>query len=127
MAAVQGPSDGRPPRDPALLIAFYTVASREDRRTTLTAAAILEVGVFLALFRWFHGGHVRSFVGLTGLVAAAGAIGMNVRHRRRTARIARRAGRAARARADQQGRLAAAAERARIARELHDVSRTTSR
>ena len=37
--------------DLALLIALYTVASREDRRTALTAAAILELGVILALFR----------------------------------------------------------------------------
>ena len=35
--------------DVALLIALYTVASREDRRTALTAAAILEIGVILAL------------------------------------------------------------------------------
>ncbi|MGO9497037.1 MAG: sensor histidine kinase, partial [Solirubrobacteraceae bacterium] len=121
IAFVQWASDVRVLGDLALLIAFYTVASREDRRTTLTAAAILEVGVFLALFRWFHGGHVRSFVGLTGLVAAAGALGMNVRHRRGLLEsLEERAARLELER-DQQGRLAAAAERARIARELHDV------
>jgi signal transduction histidine kinase len=121
IAFVQWTSDVRVLGDVALLIAFYTVASREDRRTTLTAAAILEVGVFLALSRWFHGGPVRSFVGLTGLVAAAGALGMNVRHRRRLLEsLEERAARLELER-DQQGRLAAAAERARIARELHDV------
>jgi signal transduction histidine kinase len=107
--------------DVALLVAFYTVASREDRRTTLTAAAILEVGVILALARWFHGSHIRSFIGLTGLVAAAGILGQNVRNRRQLLESLReRAARLEHER-DQQGRLAAAAERARIARELHDV------
>ena len=107
--------------DFALLIALYTVASREDRRTALTAAAILEFGVFLALARWFRGGHIHSFVGLTGLVAAAGALGLNIRHRRGLlASLEERAARLELER-DQQGKLAAAAERARIARELHDV------
>jgi signal transduction histidine kinase len=107
--------------DVALLIALYTVASREDRRTAVIAAGILEFGVFLALARWFHGAHIRSFVGLTGLVAAAGILGQNVRNRRRLLdSLKERAARLEFER-DQQGRLAAAAERARIARELHDV------
>ncbi len=107
--------------DVALLIALYTVASREDRRTTLTAAAILEIGVILALARWFHDAHIRSFIGLTGLVAAACALGMNVRGRRRLLEsLEERAARLELER-DQEGKLAAAAERARIARELHDV------
>jgi signal transduction histidine kinase len=107
--------------DLALLIALYTVASREDRRTALTAAAILELGVILALFKWFPDGHIRSFVGLTGLVAAAGILGQNIRNRRRLlASLEERAARLELER-DQQGKLAAAAERARIARELHDV------
>ncbi len=107
--------------DVALLIAFYTVASREDRRTALTAAAILQFGVILALAQWFHGSHIRSFVGLTGLVAAAGILGRNIRNRRQLLEsLHERAARLELER-DQQGRLAAAAERARIARELHDV------
>ncbi|HUA70246.1 MAG TPA: histidine kinase [Solirubrobacteraceae bacterium] len=107
--------------DFALLIALYTVASREDRRTALTAAAILEVGVILALARWFHDAHIRSFIGLTGLIAAACALGMNVRGRRLVLEsLEERAARLELER-DQQGKLAAAAERARIARELHDV------
>jgi signal transduction histidine kinase len=107
--------------DAALLVALYTVASREDPRTALTAAGVLEFGVLLALARWFHGEHIRTFVGLTGLVAAAGALGLNVRHRRRLlASFEERAARLEFER-DQEGKLAAAAERARIARELHDV------
>ena len=107
--------------DVALLIAMYTVASREEQRTVLAAAAILEIGVLLALARWFHDAHIRSFVGLTGLVAAATVLGRNVRNRRRLlASLEERANRLELER-DQQGKLAAAAERARIARELHDV------
>jgi len=107
--------------DVALLIAMYTVASREEQRTVLAAAAILELGVILALARWFHDAHIRSFVGLTGLVAAATVLGRNVRNRRRLlASLEERAKRLELER-DQQGKLAAAAERARIARELHDV------
>jgi signal transduction histidine kinase len=107
--------------DSALIVAHYTVASREDRRTALTAAAILELGVLMALARWFHAEHIRSFVGLSGLVAAAGALGLNVRHRRGLlASLQERAARLEHER-DQLAKLAAAAERARIARELHDV------
>jgi signal transduction histidine kinase len=107
--------------DVALLVALYTVASRESARTALAAAAVLELGVILALASWFHDAHVRSFVGLTGLVVAATVFGRNVRNRRTLlASLEERAARLERER-DQQGKLAAAAERARIARELHDV------
>jgi signal transduction histidine kinase len=107
--------------DFALLIALYTVASREDRRTAIAAAAILQVGVVLALVQWFPDAHIRSVIGLTGLVAAAGILGQNIRNRRRLLESLReRADRLEHER-DQQGKLAAAAERARIARELHDV------
>ncbi|MBV9804493.1 MAG: hypothetical protein JO130_14930 [Solirubrobacterales bacterium] len=121
LAFVQWLSGTRVLGDVALLIAFYTVASREDRRTALIAAGILQFGVILALARWFHGSHIRSFVGLTGLVAAAGILGRNIRNRRQLLEsLHERASRLELER-DQQGRLAAAAERARIARELHDV------
>ena len=107
--------------DFALLIALYTVASRAEERTVVAAAAIIELGVLLALGRWFHGAHVRSFVGLTGLVIAAAILGRNIHNRRQLLESLReRAARLEHER-DQQGRLAAAAERARIARELHDV------
>ena len=107
--------------DFALLIALYTVASREDRRTAITAAAILELGVILALVQWFPDGHVRSFVGLSGLVAAAGILGQNIRNRRQLLESLRERAARLEYERDQQGKLAAAAERARIARELHDV------
>ena len=61
------------------------------------------------------------FVGLSALAIAAGVLGTSVRHRR--ALLASLEDRAARLELerDQQGLLAAAAERARIAREMHDI------
>jgi len=47
--------------DVALLVAPYTVAISEERRTAVAAAA-LEFGVMLALTRWFHGAHMRTSV-----------------------------------------------------------------
>jgi signal transduction histidine kinase len=121
IAFVQWVADVRVLGDMALLVAMYTVASRESARTVVVAAGVLELGIVLALARWFHGTHIRSFVGLTGLGAAAAIFGRNVRTRRRLLEsLQERAARLERER-DQQGRLAAAAERARIARELHDV------
>jgi signal transduction histidine kinase len=55
------------------------------------------------------------------MATAAGVLGTNVRHRRELlASLHERATRLERER-DQQGRLSAAAERARIAREMHDI------
>jgi signal transduction histidine kinase len=106
--------------DAALLVALYGVAVSRPRLVGLAAAAVVEVGVLLADVRW--GGHgVRAFVSLSGLATAAYVLGTSTRTRRAlVASLHERAERLERER-DQQGRLAAAAERARIARELHDV------
>jgi signal transduction histidine kinase len=107
--------------DSALLVALYGVAVSQPRRVTLLAAAVLEVGVALAVLRWSSGDWLRSFVGLSGLAVAAAVTGTSIRTRRAlVASLHERAERLERER-DQQGQLAAAAERARIARELHDV------
>ncbi len=104
--------------DIALLIALYTVAAHESRGKALAAAAILEVGAVLAAS---SDGGVREFVGLSALSVAAGVLGTSVRHRR--ALLASLEDRAAQLEVerDQQGLIAAAAERARIAREMHDI------
>jgi len=106
----------------ALLIAFYTVASRENRRLTIAAAIVLEVGALLAAFRWGGPGHeLLLFVLLSGTVTASGVIGTNMRTRRAyLSALEERAARLELER-DQQAQLAAAAERARIARDMHDV------
>jgi signal transduction histidine kinase len=104
--------------DLALLVALYTVALHESRVRTAVAAAILELGAVLAAT---SDGGVREFIGLSALAAAAGVLGRSLRHRR--ALLATLEDRAARLELerDQQGQIAAAAERARIARELHDI------
>jgi signal transduction histidine kinase len=106
----------------ALLIAFYTVAVQEPRRRTLTAAVVLEVAL-LGLTVHLASNRVAPvlFVLLSGTAAAAGISGDNVRTRR--AYLASLEARAAalEVERDQQAQLAAATERARIARDMHDV------
>jgi signal transduction histidine kinase len=123
-AFVQWVANERIGADVALLVAFYTVAAREGRRKTVAAAAVLELGVVLASVRWVQGGYGNKLlvlVLLSGMVTAAGFIGANIRTRRAyLASIEDRNLRLELER-DQQAQLAAAAERARIAREMHDI------
>jgi signal transduction histidine kinase len=108
--------------DSALLVALYTVAATQPLRTTLVAAAVLEFGVVIAVARWAPHGHpLDAFVGLSGLCTAAAVLGVNVRHRQALLASLRERARRLEDERDQQGRLAAAAERARIAREMHDI------
>ncbi len=108
--------------DVALLVAFYTVAAREDLRRTAEAAVVLEVGIVLAIARWSPG-HlaVLFFVLLSGMASAAFFIGTTMRTRRAyLASVEDRATRLELER-DQQSQIIAAAERARIARDMHDI------
>ncbi len=120
-AAVQWAVTGPLFVDLALLVCFYTVAATSSRRRTLFAAAILEFGVFIAVARYGQGAYALVALLLTGLVVAAGVLGLNSQVRR--AYLAEVEARAARLEyeRDQQGRLAVAAERNRIAREMHDI------
>jgi signal transduction histidine kinase len=108
--------------DLTLLIYLYTVASRYPMRVAIVAAGVAEVGALLFAVRWPltrpWGG---TFLLLSGPVVAAAMLGVNVRHRRNALRaLTQRAAQAERER-DQQATIAAAAERTRIAREMHDV------
>jgi signal transduction histidine kinase len=113
--------DHRTANGVALLIAMYTVATMRPRRDALACAAVLEVAIIAATI-WLAGGswwYPAIFV--SGLVGAALGIGLYVATRRAyLAELHDRAERLERER-DQQGALAAAAERARIAREMHDI------
>jgi signal transduction histidine kinase len=106
---------------PALAIGLYTVGALRPRREALAAAGALEVGVIVAAIhsggsRWWALG-----ITLTAIVVAALVLGLYVGTRRvYLAELRDRADRLERER-DQQGALAAAAERARIAREMHDI------
>jgi signal transduction histidine kinase len=105
----------------ALLIALYTVATIRPRREALTCAAVFEL-VIVALTVWLAGSSWwYPAIFLSGLVGAALWLGLYSATRHAyLAELRDRAARLERER-DQQGALAAAAERARIAREMHDI------
>lgn len=106
--------------DIALLAAVYTVAAYRAQRAAVAGAVILEGGAILAAARWGESA-VATFAFLSGLVVAALVSGLYVRARRlHVANLVERAERLEFER-DQQALLAAAAERARISREMHDV------
>jgi signal transduction histidine kinase len=105
----------------AVLVALYTVAAQRPRRTALTCVVLLEAAAVVAALTpsrldwWF------ALLTLSGLVAAALGLGLFTATRRAyLAELRDRATRLERER-DQQGELAAAAERSRIAREIHDI------
>jgi signal transduction histidine kinase len=108
--------------DLGLLVALFAIALLRSRRTAVAAATVVELGAVLASVGWSPAdGWIRSLVFLSGLVAAAVLLGVNIRARRaHLAMLTERAERLEHER-DQQARIAADAERTRIAREMHDV------
>ncbi|RKS80058.1 signal transduction histidine kinase [Motilibacter peucedani] len=115
--------DTQPPADLAFLAGLYAVGAYDSRRPPIVASALIaEVGVVLATLKWAPPGHSWSaLVLLTGTVTAAWVLGVHMRTRRAyLASVLERAATAERER-DQQGVIAAASERARIAREMHDI------
>jgi signal transduction histidine kinase len=107
--------------DAAVLIALYWVALQGDLSEVALAALIVEAGAVMAAVRWSSSETLKVWVGLSGLAVAAGGLGVVIRQRR--ALLASLQEKAARLEfeRDQEGRLGAAAERARIAREMHDI------
>ncbi len=107
--------------DAAVLIALYTVALDGSLIAAALAAGIVEAGAIMAAVRWSPSEPLKIWVGLTGLATAAGVLGVSIRQRRELlASLHEKAARLEVER-DQEGRLGAAAERARIAREMHDI------
>jgi signal transduction histidine kinase len=108
--------------DTALLVCLYTVAAHQSRLRAGLAALVLEAGVFMAALKWEPAGTVpRSLLFLTATVVAALFTGLAVASGSRyLAWMDERARRLAVER-DQQAVIAAASERTRIARELHDI------
>jgi len=106
--------------DVALVVSLYTVASNRSRRDALLALAVVEVGVLTAGI-WWSNEPGRAIFGPGVLALAAVLLGNSIRLRR--AYLDELEERAARLEfeRDQQVQIAAAAERSRIARELHDV------
>ena len=102
------------------VIALYTVARHHDRRVSLTAAAVTAVAIAVPAVSRAAESPMFA-IAIAVAVAAAWAIGDNVR--RRHAYLTRVQAREAAIEEEQRerARVAVAEERARIARELHDV------
>jgi len=110
-----------------VLLALYSVAANTDRPTALTAAAATTIGIAVSLAATAMSENQRPEEILVTVVAnyviyaTAWILGDNVRVRRAyTASLEARAAMLERERGEH-ARLAVAEERARIARELHDV------
>jgi signal transduction histidine kinase len=108
--------------DFALLIALYSVAAHSSLRRLLLAAGVMEFGVALATAEWAPTVNTgRAFVLLSGMSTAAAVLGLNLRTRRAyLASLEDRAARLERER-DQQAQIVVGEERARIARDVHDI------
>lgn len=106
----------------ALWLALYSVAVQESRRAALAAAGVFEVWGVAAVAVWAPGYAIPpAFVLVSGTATAGLMIGVNQQTRRAyLAALEERAARLEYER-DQQGQLAAATERTRIAREVHDI------
>ena len=108
--------------DVALLIALYTVAAHQSRARALLAAVVMEVGAVMAAARWEPAGTLlRSLAFLTATVVAALFAGMTAASGSRYLAWMDERARRLEIERDQQATIAAAAERTRIARELHDI------
>jgi signal transduction histidine kinase len=103
----------------ALLVAFYTLAAYARGRSILAGVALLEGAAAVAALS--SGNGLLTWTSSSGLVTATWFTGYYVRTRRSyLASLVSRAERLERER-DTQAQLGASAERARIAREMHDI------
>jgi signal transduction histidine kinase len=108
--------------DAALLVALYTVAAHESRLRTLLATGLLEAGAVMAAIKWEPAGTLeRSLLFLSATVVAALFAGLTVASGSRYLAWMDERARRLEVERDQQAVIAAAAERTRIARELHDI------
>lgn len=107
--------------DVAVLLVLYTIAAHRPRAYAIGGALAVEVGVLLAVARFAGPQWPRFLLLLSVLVLAATWLGISQQARRsHLAALVDRADRVERE-AEQQAQLATAAERTRIAREMHDI------
>jgi signal transduction histidine kinase len=108
--------------DGALLIALYTVAAHKSRIHAAAAAGVMEAGAVMAAIRWDPAATPpRSLLFLTATVVASLFAGLTVASGSRYLAWMDERARRLEFERDQQAEIAAAAERTRIARELHDI------
>jgi signal transduction histidine kinase len=111
--------------DFTLMVAMYTIAAQCAVRWALAALLVCELGMFMAIYRLIEQPHPQDSWKTTLpfgiMIGAIWLAGLYISTRRKyTLSLEERARRLERER-DAQAEVAAAAERARIARELHDV------
>ena len=113
--------------DLAILLLLYTLAAYRPRRVSVAGLAVCLIGAVIAVGVWSPRGVgavnqiLLATVLFSGTALVAWVLGDSMRYRRAyLASLEDRAARLERER-DAQAQIAAAAERARIARELHDV------
>jgi signal transduction histidine kinase len=112
--------------DLAILVLLYTLAAYRPRQVSVPGLIVCLVGSAAAVSVWAHGLGVLAklllaVVIFSGTALVVWVLGDSMRYRRAyLTALEDRATRLERER-DQQAQIAAAAERARIARELHDV------
>ncbi|MBI1376627.1 MAG: sensor histidine kinase [Frankiales bacterium] len=112
--------------DVALLVYLGTVASAYRLRVAVPAALVIELGVVLAVARWDFPTALAlpllpTLLLLSAPVVAALVLGVSVRSRRQALTALRERAAQLELNQEQQATMAVAAERVRIAREMHDV------
>jgi len=122
VALIQWALDARLGADVALLIALYVMFERSPARINWLAALVLGVGAVLAVLRWDHSAsRLQTLVLLIATTAAVLFAGVAVRNRRTALAAAIDRGERLERERHQQALLDLAAERARVAREMHDI------
>jgi signal transduction histidine kinase len=120
VALMQWFSSGPQLADVAVLIALYWVCLECDARSLLAAVVVAEAGAIMLALSW-ESQEFKYWFGVTGLTVAAAALGLMIRQRRELLISLREKAARLELERDQQAALGAAAERARIAREMHDI------
>jgi signal transduction histidine kinase len=106
---------------PALVVALYTVAALRPRREALAAAAALTVAAVAAAVHTLPHSWAIVSAALIAVIIAATGLGLYASTRRVLLEELRERAARLELERNQQSELAAAAERARIAREMHDI------
>jgi signal transduction histidine kinase len=108
-----------------ILVAFYTVAANEPRRKALAAAAVTSIGILLSLMGYAASGRLSDWAPNLGstylLFGVAWLVGDNLRVRRAYTKELEDRATDLMAEREDRASMAVIEERARIARELHDV------
>ncbi|MBS1677670.1 MAG: sensor histidine kinase [Actinobacteria bacterium] len=107
--------------DIALLVALYEVASKESFARMVAAVGVMGIGAVLTTLRWSGTEPLHLFVFLCAIVVAPAALGRTAQVRRKYLHSLEERAERLESERDAQGQIAAAAERARIAREMHDI------